>query len=205
MDFTGSCIPDYDKEPYSQTLRAIETLIKLQHREQRSFELFLTFKAQRSRDNKQAIKELRELLGENLSAVDVKQIFLDNFDSIDNLEKSYHNFLLVTIPKLITSMVYEETTNYELIIHPYHIYKNSGRTNGFYLVNITLTLHYISRMRKRKGIRRAQGIQNEDYKSRVVSILQNEIVNIDRILSDSTKRQQYDSFLNDSLNLPFGD
>src|SRR2546426_11294437 len=99
LDFSGTCFPLTD-DPFSSTLKSIRAIIELQKRY--DFDLFVTFRAQRSHDNEKAIAELKENMEHNFECYSsLREEFEKRTSSpLDQLaEKAYADFLLITIPK----------------------------------------------------------------------------------------------------------
>jgi hypothetical protein len=100
LDFSGGCIPK-NEPPFSDTLRAIEKIYKIQDR---SFTLFVTFKADRSQDNAKAIRELEQTLEENIAKhKQFADLYIQNVKHPpDQLSKSdYCEFLARSFPKIV--------------------------------------------------------------------------------------------------------
>ena len=97
LDFTGMCFPR-GEPPFSRTLDAIVTLIEEMGRShhQHGFDMFFTFRAQRSEENEEAIRDLRENLNENRQTYKwYNEIFRRIHGDIGlMLEEQYHQFLL---------------------------------------------------------------------------------------------------------------
>ncbi len=104
LDFSGVCFPKSDP-PYSRTLDAITTLIsEMGQRFQHGFDLFLTFRAKRSEENKEAIKRLKANLRDNQSSYDwFGDAFRTSYQmSIGDLAiKRYYEFLILALPKFL--------------------------------------------------------------------------------------------------------
>lgn len=102
LDFSGCCFPRAD-HPFSVTLKSIYSLIELQ--EGHEFDLFVTFKALRSAENAEAIKELFGNMERNLEQEDQADAkFRERFRDISLeqlLDRDYGQFLLLTFPKII--------------------------------------------------------------------------------------------------------
>ncbi len=106
LDFTSVCFPKTEP-PFSNTLDAIVTLIKKLGEEalfRQGFDIFLTFRAQRSADNNEAIRSLKDNVRVNRREFDWfdKALELNYGPSVGKLVNNrYHEFLLVALPKLL--------------------------------------------------------------------------------------------------------
>lgn len=102
LDFSGSCFPRNDY-PFSRTLRSVNNLIQLQ--QDHEFDLFVTFKALRSADNRTAINELTHNMKSNFeNSRDIETRFKTRFAGLEPnqlLERNYGQFLLATFPKIV--------------------------------------------------------------------------------------------------------
>jgi len=102
LDFSGCCFPRAD-HPFSTTLKSIYSLIDLQKGHE--FDLFVTFKALRSAENAEAIKQLFSNMERNFEQETQTEVkFRERFGSItleQLLERDYGRFLLLTFPKII--------------------------------------------------------------------------------------------------------
>jgi hypothetical protein len=104
LDFTGVCFPRTEP-PFSKTLDAIVTLIKVlgSPSYQQGFDMFLTFRAQRSGENEDAIRHLRHNIRDNRREYAwFDDAFLGRYADMGQLlTRRYHEFLLLTLPKLL--------------------------------------------------------------------------------------------------------
>jgi hypothetical protein len=105
LDFTSWCFPKGDP-PFSRTLDAIVTLIQAlgSPQYQQGFDMFLTFRAQRSEENEDAISQLKGNVRDNRKQYDwFSHAFLERYggDIGPLLNRRYHDFLLLTLPKLL--------------------------------------------------------------------------------------------------------
>lgn len=101
LDFCGSCFPKYDA-PNSATLRSIEKILQLQSNT--SFDMFITFHAQRSLENLEAIGELQDTMKKNFEYYDeVETVYNTNVSvPLDQLaDDNYPSFLLCAFPKIV--------------------------------------------------------------------------------------------------------
>jgi len=104
LDFTRNCFPKRE-QPFSSTLGSIVKIIEEQGNKGSEFDLFVTFRAERSRENEDAIAQLKENMEKNFDEVaSIKKEFVQKYDdkNLDSLlNEDYSRFLLVTFPKLI--------------------------------------------------------------------------------------------------------
>lgn len=102
LDFSGSCFPRADR-PFSGTLRSITRIIELQKGNE--FDLFITFKALRSAENRDAIIELVTNMENNFASdAEIERNFKASFGNLSPqqmLHRDYGNFLLATFPKIV--------------------------------------------------------------------------------------------------------
>ncbi|MCK4481674.1 hypothetical protein KAU55_00495 [Candidatus Bathyarchaeota archaeon] len=102
LDFSGCCFPRAD-HPFSTTLKSIYSLVELQ--KGHGFDFFVTFKALRSDENAEAIKQLFRNMKRNFEQeTQTEGRFQERFDGItleQLLERDYGRFLLSTFPKII--------------------------------------------------------------------------------------------------------
>lgn len=105
LDFTGVCFPRTDP-PFSRTLEAIVDLIETlgSHQYRQGFDMFLTFRAQRSAENESAISQLKRNIRDNRRQYrwyDAALTSRYGQDIRPLLDRKYHEFLLRTLPKLL--------------------------------------------------------------------------------------------------------
>jgi len=104
LDFTRNCFPNWE-QPFSSTLNSIVKIIEEQGNNGSGFDLFVTFRAERSKENEDAVAELKKNMEKNLSEVATfKKEFVKKYGDkgLDSLLKEdYSRFLLITFPKLV--------------------------------------------------------------------------------------------------------
>ena len=104
LDFTGVCFATTEP-PFSKTLDAIVTLVDESARlpDKQGFDMLLTFRAQRSEENQEAIRALKDNVRENRRGHGwFNEVFLASYgDDLGQLLHRYHEFLLLTLPKLL--------------------------------------------------------------------------------------------------------
>jgi len=98
LDFTSVCFP-IGEPPFSKTLEAIITLINVLGRlpSRQGFDIFLTFRAQKSEENKDAIDQLKGNVHDNKGKYPwFGDAFVERYRDIGQLlARKYHEFLLV--------------------------------------------------------------------------------------------------------------
>lgn len=103
LDFTSTLFPNW-QTPYSNTVRAIQRLMRIQESHQRSFDLYLTFRARRVESNRSAVDELKTMMEENLKDDhDANRLFTKHCapSVLDLLKKDFCQFVARTVPKLL--------------------------------------------------------------------------------------------------------
>ena len=135
LDFTGMCFP-LSEPPYSRTLEAIVQLITHLSGQPKckGFDIFFTFRAQRSAENRGAVTTLKDNLRENRTHHPFfREALQTNYNN--NLgtlaDRQYHKFLLLALPKFIGSIGVQSglkvvCTHRYYVLHddvapPYHI------------------------------------------------------------------------------------
>ena len=103
LDFTRSCFPHWDP-PTSRTIQAVQGLFEIQGKFKQPFDLFLTFRAERGREQMAALRELKDYMQRNFEEnEELRQSFSAKFRlKLDELMRvDYLNFILITFPKLM--------------------------------------------------------------------------------------------------------
>lgn len=175
LDFTRNCFPRRE-QPFSTTLRSIVKIIEEQANKASDFDLFVTFRAEQSRENVEAIKQLKENMEKNFEEYDnIKKEFIQKYNN-RNLswlsDRDYSKFLLLTFPKLIVRFGNENHFN----VHCSHKYeypriythRRTGRRLSYKIVKFIFSFEYIppSWSIKRRGLRRTQ-ILESNYKQEI--------------------------------------
>jgi hypothetical protein len=189
LDFRGSCIPD-DQPPYSNTLEALTRLVDLQHKEEQNFDIFLTFRAEEGKDNKEAINQLVKLLKDNCKQYpDAKKTLIANYSSIEALRSTHYElFIAIAVPKFLSGIA--KDYRYRLTISPSFKYKRKHPGAGIYhITSIILSLEYIHEKRSGKLSRlddppMANEIHNKHYRNSVLEIFNHEIIDVDKKLKE---------------------
>ena len=188
LDFTGVCFPRKDA-PFSRTLDAIVTLIQeLGKQEQpKGFDIFLTFRAQRSAENKIAIKALKENIKENRKNFDwYDDICERKFGDVGELlGNSYHEFLLRALPKLIGR--YGKEAGYKLQC-PYTLYYPRPNIDfpEYYIISFVLSFDWAGKDREVKRAVRQRvppyEIATNSYIEMIRNTLERDIQNVGETL-----------------------
>ena len=147
LDFSGVCFPRRDA-PYSQTLQVLTKIISLQGVVEADFDLFVTFRAERSRENATALQELKRNMKENFGRhTGIRDSFSGRHGDIDRLlKRDYPRFLLATFPKLI--LRYGNDKNYRVAWDDGYMYKssyrdrNTGHQRWYHIVKFLFTFDF---------------------------------------------------------------
>ena len=184
LDFTGSCIPSKEA-PYSKILEALTRLIDLNRREKQNFDLFLTFRAKKTEDNKNAVQQLKNLLEKNCNDYpNAKKILETIHGNISKLLSNYENFITITIPKYLLKKA--EDLNYVMDIYPSYKYKRvSGKSGEYYIANIILSFKYFHRHRGNRNTRLDEPTASDQihrlyYPTSIEKIFNNKIIDVDK-------------------------
>jgi hypothetical protein len=191
LDFTGSCIPG-DQPPYSRTLEALTHLVDLQHKEEQDFDIFLTFRAKEDKDNKDAIKQLVNLLSDNCKKYPEAKKTLDaHYSDIDKLRSArYELFIAIAIPKFLSGIA--KDYRYKLGISPSYKYKRrqkSANAEPYYITSMIISLEYIHDKRSGKLSKLSDPpivdeIQNIHYPNSIIEIFSHDVIDVDKKLRD---------------------
>jgi len=180
LDFCGSCFPKHDA-PDSKTLRAIECVLKLQSAV--SFNLFITFRAQRSSENSGAIKELRDVMEKNLSQFsDFKSVYEEKIGFPLNIlcENDYPSFLLHTFPKILLGFGNNYNLGGECIRRFYY-----KRKEGEYKIVKFIFSFEPRRENNRFSDRSRKTVQLANaYHKSIINCLKNSPINVDDVLTN---------------------
>ncbi|MFZ3137960.1 MAG: hypothetical protein WA126_11295 [Thermodesulfovibrionales bacterium] len=189
LDFTGSCIPG-DEPPYSKTLEALTRLVDLQHKEEVNFDMFLTFKATRHADNKDAIEQLRSLIVDNCNKYpEAKANLESNYSALDALLSShYENFIALAIPKFLSGIA--KDYRYKLNISSSFKYKRHNKDGVYYITNIILSFEYVHDKRSQKASKLNDPsitdiIQGIYYPQSILAIFNHDVIDVDRKLKET--------------------
>ena len=197
LDFTGVCFPVRDA-PYSRTLQALREIISLQGAAEAGFDLFVTFRAERSRENAEALAELKRNMNENLQRHDgIRDSFAQRYGDVRALlNRDYPRFLLATFPKLIVR--YGNDENYRVQSVDGYFYKSqysdrrTGQRRSYHIVNFLFTFDFepTSTGILQTGPTRAEALA-QNYVDAVSRAVLLEVTDVDRRLrGDSDLKRQ---------------
>ena len=185
LDFTGVCFPE-SEPPFSRTLDAIVTLVEqLGHPPfQKGFDIFLTFRAQKSQVNEDAIRQLRANVQDNRTQYDwFDELFAGNHgDSVGTLAQSrYHEFLLLSLPKLVGR--FGERAGFRLTCpHRLCYARPTAQDAQFYIVSFVLTFDWEGEDATiERSVRQsvpAQEARTEAYLRMVRNLVQQDVCNV---------------------------
>jgi hypothetical protein len=187
LDFTSVCFPRTDP-PFSKTLEAIVTLIEVLGASPypTGFDMFFTFRAQRSQENEEAIRALRDNLSDNRRQYDwFDKAFANRYGDVGQLlQRGYHEFLLQTLPKLIGRFGVRAGFR---VACPYSLCyaRPSAQCPDYYIISFGLSFDWEG---EDTGIRRAvrqrvpkQEIITEAYLRMMQQIIGQDIMNVGTI------------------------
>lgn len=199
LDFCGSCFPRYEA-PDSATLRAIERILQLQSSV--SFDLFVTFRAQRSLENSEAIQELENAMTKNFDDFDeIKEAYNANVGrSLRNLsDNDYHYFLIYVFPKIILGF----GINYGLNGNCLERFYYQRRRGQYRIVKFIFSFELLLDNNERFSRRSRRSIElAERYPIAIINYLKNKPIDVDRgvgnnrALQNELKEDQMDLIKN---------
>lgn len=103
LDFSRSCFPR-GEPPTSRTMNAVAQLMAKQSEKKRSFDMFLTFRAEYGSENREALEALMKYMQKNFEEKpELLNAFKKKFGmELDQLkDRRYQQFILVTFPKFV--------------------------------------------------------------------------------------------------------
>lgn len=184
LDFTGVCFPRKDS-PFSNTLQAIIALIEELGTEKfkGGFDMFFTFRAQRSAENAVAIRQLRDNLRENRRQYDwYDQAFRRKYGDVGELlHARYHEFLLCALPKLIGRI--GKQSGFQVSC-PYSLYypRPNIQNPNYYIISFILSFDWIGINREvLRSVRQRiphQEIATEAYLNMIRTTVERDIQNV---------------------------
>lgn len=182
LDFSGVCFPPQD-EPFSPTLKAIYQLIEYQKGHE--FDLFITFRAEKTEDNQDAIDTLCQNMNDNFNEnEEIESIFKEKFEEQtpeELVENDYGLFLLTTFPKIIFG--YGSTHNFVVTCSQKYIYKrekHGRRRETYQIIKFLFTFCSLNPVEFSDAPKIAARCMEEYHKS-VESDLKNEVTDVDTI------------------------
>lgn len=205
LDFTGVCFPTTEP-PFSKTLDAIVTLVDKLGRPpyQQGFDMFLTFRAKRSEENKDAISQLKGNVRDNRRQYDwFNHAFVEKYgDDIGPLlSRKYHEFLLRTLPKLLGRFGKEAGFRVDC---PYSLYypRPDVQHPDFHIISFVLSFDW---EREDTGLRRSvrqqipkQEVVTAAYLRMMRQLIEQDITNV---AAARFPRDQYKQEVQDLLAL----
>ena len=194
LDFTGVCFPTTEP-PFSKTLDAIVTLVDRLGRPpyQQGFDVFLTFRADRSSENEDAIKQLKGHVRENERERDwFHNAFVERYEDVGRLlDSKYHEFLLLTLPKLFGSFGMDAGFR---VACPYRLYyqrPNPPRPPLFYMISFILSFDWVKERRKSlQRLRSRQEILLHAYTKLLRQLFTQDITNVNKMQFDHDLYEQ---------------
>ncbi len=204
LDFTSWCFPRGDP-PFSRTWDAIVTLIQalgsLQY--QQGFDMFLTFRAKRSEENKEAIRALKDNFREHRREHGwFDEVFLASYGyDLGPLLHRYHEFLLLTLPKLLGR--FGADAGFQVACtHRLYYPRPSVQNTQYHIVSFGLSFDWVG---KDTGLSRTvrqrvprQEIVTDAYFGMMQQIIEEDIVNVG---ATRFPRDQYKQDVQDLLAL----
>src|SRR5229473_950133 len=128
LDFTGEVVREGDP-PYSQTIRAIEKIIELQHGANcPSWHMFLTFRACPETANHEADQELRFIIENNLQNAQAREAYGNRPAPHDLIGARYEEFLRIGIVKFLASSA--SNRGYTCSLENSYVYSREPRDGG---------------------------------------------------------------------------
>ncbi len=202
LDFTGGCFPEIEP-PFSRTLDSIVTLINDlgQQENPSSFDIFFTFRAQRSEENRDAVRELRRNLNSNREAHPrFKELIEERFgEELEGLVDNYHDLLLLTLPKYLGRIGCEAGFRVECT-HRFYYPRPSNHDPRYHIISFGLSFDWIeeNRVRNRDLLQPvpSREILTSAYLEMMESLLVSDIPNVDSIrFSREGYRNEIESLL----------
>jgi len=184
LDFTSVCFPRADP-PFSRTLEAIVTLIAELARlpEPSQFDMFFTFRANRSEENEDAIRDLRDNIRDNRRAYN----WFDNAfsercaDMGQLLSRRYHEFLLLSLPKLLGRFGNEAGFRMACT-HRFYYPRPDVQNPEYYIISFGLSFDWGGEDRTlRRSVRQQvprQEVIAEAYIRMMRQIIEEDIINV---------------------------
>ena len=200
LDFTGVCFPNSDP-PYSKTLAAIVTLIQRlgEPPYQRGFDMLLTFRAQRSMDNDQAVTQLKSNIRDNRRRLAwFDDLFRQRYSGdMAELIGTYHEFLLVALPKFLGRVAKASGFGVRCPFRVYYPRPDAERPE-YHIVSFGLSFEWVGTTSQvRPSVRQqvpSEEITADYYFGMMRQIIEGDIVNVEsvRFARDRYKREVED-------------
>lgn len=145
LDLTGEVVREGDP-PYSQTIRAIEKIIELQHGANcQSWHMFLTFRACPETANHEADQELRHIIEANLENAQAREAYGNRPAPEDLLGAQYEEFLRIGIIKFLASSASHR--GYACSLENSYVYSREPRDGGphYHIVKLIVRFGVVRR------------------------------------------------------------
>lgn len=194
LDFSGVCFPR-SEPPFSKTLKSIVTLIEVmgEQRYQHSFDIFFTFRANKTDENNEAIKELKGNLRENRKSFpEFNKLITQNYgNKLEGFEGHYHKFLLITLPKYLGRCACN--LGFEVkVTHRYYYSRPNPEHANYHIISFGLSFEWVGgNTNLNKSLRQPvpnQEIRNQGYYSMMMGLVKEDICNVDAVRFE---RQQF--------------
>ncbi len=184
LDFTGEVVRSYDP-PYSQTIRAIERIIDLQHAADcPEWHVFLTFRACAQTANHEADDELRAIMEGNLQNAPAHAAYLPRPEPRELVREHYEEFLRIGVTKFLASS--SSQRGYGCNLENSYIYPRNPEGDPAY--------HIVKLIVEFRAIRKARNLPNPHqtrtaYEDAVQRIFASKAVDVSSRLVDPRERQ----------------
>jgi hypothetical protein len=205
LDFTGPGFRQPGKDA-STTAEAILKTFRLQKIKRCSFSLFLTLPADPRNDTYQGKQELATCLNENLAAEQTQeftQLFRSKYPLYNRNSPhpydtiNYHDFLLVTVPKIIIKFGIDEW--FQVCCEEKMTYVGEGHQTR--MVSFCFTCEYIGRPPGYGGTPRTEDM---NYPSDIARMIRKKVIDINQLFESNTQLYQKYSRIRDAARAVFG-
>ncbi len=184
LDFSGFCFPRKEP-PFSSTLKSIVILIeeleKLENPQ--GFDMFFTFRAQRSEENEDAIRDLRNNMRDNRNNFPrFNELITQRYgNNLEGLQRGYHELLLISLPKYLGRIGNE--LGFKVSITHRYCYPRPNLINPqYHIISFGLCFDWIRRNTEvRRGVRQPvprHEITTEAYREMMMQLVSDDIPNV---------------------------
>lgn len=186
LDFTGEVVRA-DDPPYSQTIRAIERIVELQHESDcANWHMFLTFRACPETANHQADQELRQIIEGNLRNPQAEEAYGPRPLPAELVATQYEEFLRLGVMKFLAGCAPQR--GYEFLPGHSYTYSRTPQDGG-------PEYHIVKIIAEFRSIRDAQNIPNQHrahaaYENAVPRIFRSQPVDVPDRLADRATRNR---------------
>lgn len=194
LDYTSNCFP-INEEPFSNTLQTIKTIIQLQSNH--SFTLFITFRAQASIENRQAIDELKMNMRTNFERyTKTKELYKKRTSlSLDELaNNSYPEFLLLALPKIIIG--WGATYGFSTSNDKQFIYSRTGSSGTYHIVKLIFDFEVVKTKTGFSNDSRLVETLTDAYVESVMKSFSTLLINVDQLLEKPQLKEQLEEEVN---------